>query len=479
MHAKLALVALLLAAGSAAGTGSLETPVGSVHLQNGHVDDCIETVTGLCPASANLSSVSDGWIDLTQDNVRLTIAGNDPTVTELIGVELLPDGAIVIDVAQITLPNPAFRILMAEEHRFAVPGDQYGIRWDSEDLVVWRWSPSTNEPLGGFGHRETTIGYGSGWVTYERIGGFNNLRAPVTSDDELSKPAHFACLPLPPGGEAPCRALVGAASAVFNESTPAITAGLGIDALALAPQEDATLGGLADREAVEPLGPRSPALLPAGELARGPAQAAGLPARSIHPPVPFHDGPTRESLQESPRADGVPLPPGKKGGGIPAAFAAAAGVLLILLAAALYARITRRSDALASPQRAAMVAHLRANGPACVQALAAAMGVHRTTILHHALVLQRLGEIRIAKRGKYAILALPVHDTVPSPQVRGALLLVLDALRGAQGGLSRRDVHGRLRELPQRTRNHAIRELASRGLIEERGDRLVVAPSSA
>lgn len=463
-----------LFASVASATGNFDTPLASVTIENGHEEHCIEAVTGLCAASADMSSLGAGWIDATQNNARLQVDGNDSLVTDLTRVELLPDGGIVVDVRGIVLANPAHDILVADGHNYSAPGGQYGVRWDSKDFVLWIWGPSVSQPFSGLDHREQRI---SG-LTSEEFGGFNDTRAPTSLDDLVNSEAQIPCGRLLPGEDASCRSLVAVASAAFNSSTPTVSVGLGIDEFGLQPTPGFAGQEIGGRKGAGSIGQRSPASFVLSPLDRSAPQAPPLDRPPTSQLLRDPDRPLFRPGQDALQPSSNPPPLENDGPGLQLAVLLAAGAGLAILVATLYARITRLSEAAASPQRAAIMQHLREHGPTCVQSLASGMGVHRTTVLHHALVLQRLGEIKVIKRGMYAMLALPEHDAAPMPEPRGALRVVLEALRSAQGSMTREDLHKLLSALPLRTRNHALRQLAARGLVAEQGDRIVlVAPS--
>lgn len=238
--------------------------------------------------------------------------------------------------------------------------------------------------------------------------------------------------------------------------------------IVLATLLDAPIATAGSAASATPLAERSSPQLPAGMLSRETPRAGSLVSVVEGGRAPVPNAPPRPTARDDAplRTQVGPGEPPRAGS--PTSLLAASTLALALLLLALYSRILRRADALASPQRAGIVRILHECGPTHVRELAVKLGVHRTTILHHALVLGRLKEVVIVRDGKRPLLALPAHDpkALPPPEPRGAHKLVLEALRGAGGAMRRKDLHARLAMVPLRTRNHAIHHV--RG---ERGDK--------
>ncbi|HUR69928.1 MAG TPA: hypothetical protein VM370_11840 [Candidatus Thermoplasmatota archaeon] len=100
------------------------------------------------------------------------------------------------------------------------------------------------------------------------------------------------------------------------------------------------------------------------------------------------------------------------------------------------------------------------------------MGIDRTSVDHHIQVLQRTTDIRTARIGQHLVVSLPGQDpakAVPTAAAR-AQDVILRTVRSAGGLLPRDRLNEILTDMPTRTRNHALNELAEQGLLHRDWD---------
>ncbi|HUR68734.1 MAG TPA: hypothetical protein VM370_05760 [Candidatus Thermoplasmatota archaeon] len=87
-------------------------------------------------------------------------------------------------------------------------------------------------------------------------------------------------------------------------------------------------------------------------------------------------------------------------------------------------------------------------------------------------MLQRTTDIRAARIGQHLVVSLPGQDpakAVPTAAAR-AQDVILSTVRSEGSLLPRERLNDLLRDMPQRTRNHALNELAERGLLHRDWD---------
>lgn len=151
----------------------------------------------------------------------------------------------------------------------------------------------------------------------------------------------------------------------------------------------------------------------------------------------------------------------------PPLLAHATALALAILLGALYSRL-RKEDLLSAPHRARILAALHEKGPQRAGALAKLTGVDRTTIEYHTSQLERAGLVHAHRRGRWVFIALPGQD-VPEDHIPSAALtaMVRDAIASRGGEILRTELHAALPTVPQRTRNHTLRQLVASGAVRE------------
>ena len=478
MRVLLMVVGLMLLLPAASATGRLAVGPVSLAVENGHDDACLEDVSGLCLAELRGGSIGETELDASQRVARLVVAYDAAAIDRLLPIPLLPGGEIGVDAADLSVEHPLLVLATAlvgtrgVETPWGEVGaglSPQGVRLSYLGVDEARAAP---EP-----HRQD-YNYTDNSVRYRELGPFNRAGGPVRSDDILVAPAD-ACLMVE---GTPCST----ATAAFVElpnATPSVVAGQELHEAAVSGDPNATLfaaGALHARAAAaHPASP--PRTLP-----RSPVLAVGTPAGGGPPPS---DGPEPAELaprERSPR--GGSTPPGNLSLAASATASApgtvdlplaplAASLAIATMLAALYSRFRSRSEALAHEARQRMLGLVQ-GGPRTVAELAQALGVDRSTAQYHARVLHRAGVVALRKGERHVYVTLPGQPLPEKPVVTiGAPARIVELLRAAGGVLPRASLQEKAPELPPRTRNHALRELVERGVVERKfaGNEEVVA----
>lgn len=467
--AMLVVASLVTVAGPA--LGSPPSVPAEFHVEDGPRGDCVDPVgmEAFCPARVNGSEDGLSEIDLTHRINVISAATNFTKIESLLGVDLLPDGSFKLDLSKIKFKHGVFRMLAREVGTVEAPGPLHDFSFYVHDraIGITFLGPPPKEPGEPIRKLDFHVNY-SGAVEYDQIGPVNFL-AYGDTDPNIQGTLRFGCHYTTETG---CREPSVVADEL-DERTPNVKFGLEVNRTDLA--TDPSLLANDTAAAVPPDGSwsalrRSPAL----DTQEPPEETPDLRPLPRAPPQPPRE--SREPSRGAP-SNPAPLPVAPATvrlqpppTGLPPVAALTTAFVLAILAAALYSRIHSREDALRSQRRERILVLLRERGPMRLHALARELGLDRTTVLHHARLLSRMGHVSLIREGRSTFIALPGQPLPDAAKIGGnrASEAILDLLAKSGGMLTRDAVHQRLAEFPERSRNHALRRLLSTGLIERR-----------
>lgn len=458
--------------GLAAATGTLLVGPAGLYLDNGKTTSCMEDVSGLCLATLHQGTPGDTVVDGDQTFDRVEVWIDRTQINDAIGFDLLPDGAVRFAPSMHEVPYPPPRLLA--EHvgtkRPAELGGNWGVTFREDGMGLWYFGPDLN-PIDPTPHPD---GF---WWPY----GTTNDEADATLDsdndsinlgedygnisnddiaDDIEDDSVCAFL-----GSPGCVIVLHPYITAVRQTTPNIIigaeltqarAGLENESPNLASNGGAKEGGI-------PLGPRAWVETPASLRPRdmlSPSGPGAIPDPGSRPiPPSSRDGPAPYSVvPHGPKP--IPSTPPDASLGLRHVAAFAIAVAL----AALFSRM-RKEDMLADPHRRAILSELAA-GPQRLSALAPKLGIDRTTIAYHASQLARVGLVLLERRGRSTFVLLPGQEAPARGMVTGEVGGAVREVLSARGGrILRVELHAALREIPQRSRNHAIRQLVETGVL--------------
>lgn len=464
-------ILLVLGLRHVAASGAIEIGPANITFENGHSGNCIEQVTGMCPAAISGGSMGQQTLDARQESVRLRASIDRDSINDFAGFMLLPGGDLTIAPSAYRLPNPAFLILAEEVGtvRGAGPASGFGLTFREGGMGGWYVGPAL-EPMLPVGQRGFWTPYASDEPGGTRFYAFTNDSILIGEDfGDSSTDARLNEVPvvltrLSGLSAEPAAQLILTA----EETTPNVLFGGGFVAA-----EASTEAELATRTAWSPqpadggpLGSRAPVIdLPAARPwqsdSSGPLYHGGAPLNSsidvpLQRPHENRDLVISRSELDLPRPDPDPpiLP-------LTAAFA------LAILLAALYSRL-KKEDLLQAPHRARILSALDERGPLRLAALARIVGVDRTTVGYHVELLERAELVVPLRAGRWVYIGLPGQPLPASSMAGGELGAAVRDLLALHGGeLPRAQLHEFLSGVPQRTRNHALRQLVAAGAVRE------------
>lgn len=427
-----------------------------------------------CPVTVQGDHPGSTYVDASQRVESIRVVFDFSSLRDDVELlSLLPDQSVVIDGASLFLPVPAFRIVDGGLDPDPTPA----------------WSPvlfHVNESGAGIRH-SLPFGDGGMWmpfandseigVQYDGISLYHALLVTNTTDNYFAQ-----------NYESPCQ---------FYD---VCLAG------AIAPVTDAyfasTPNGRAGVEFVEARVVTDPSLLPedAGVVVRASAAAPIVRAPQATPArlVPEPGATVRlDALPDDASPDGDDSRRVRVSGGSSAASEAgvaqlaspstvplwrvvATGVFvaaaLAAAAFALYSRFNTRDEALRSETRARVLEAIKAEPGLSAREIGERTGLSRNGATHHVKILQRMGLVRVERRHRRAfVFPLGVERQVESTVV--ARLIENDPLVDLllrEPGLTRAQIHERLKHMPHRTRNHKLRRLLEMGAIVCRRDAFFV-----
>lgn len=467
-----AAFAILIVLPTGAASGAIDAGLVAAHIDNGHTQDCVESATGLCLASSTGENVGDREVAAQQRFHSLIILLNGSAVNDVVGLEVLPGREIVLRAEDTVLPNPVSPIL--DEHGgggvfLPAPLGAYGVVANDTTYGIRYYGPWPTEPTNvsdqGFGTQYSE----EGGVGYSHVGPFN-LIVDRSTDDHAHGVLSWACED-PDGGT--CTGGVSSPFRQYQGASPNLVAGFLFEQATVAtdPSALAPAASLAARDTpAEPLGAR--AAVPEVAPTRTPVAPANAPRLSDErttTPGPRAPAPPQASLPPAPRVDAMAAAPAApEDAGVPPLVTIAASFTLAAILAFLYSRIRNREDAMRSERRAQLVALLERRGPLPIMTLAKELGLDRSTVQHHARLLVRTTQAELIRRGGKLWLALQGQALAlhagfdPNASAKA----ILDAIEASGGAVTREQLRDQLAHVPARTRNHEIKRLVARGLVQ-------------
>lgn len=459
-----AIIILLGASASAAASGQIVLGPVEVAFENGRREGCLDPGP-LCLAGRDGTAPSNTTLDARQDVSHVVVRIDDGAAEDAVGIELLPDGGLVLETSRYPLRYDVFKVLVAHvgSRRAPAPLDDFGTILTEERYGLAYYGPSLRDPRSEIRPREWDVNFSDKGLGYERTGPFSewgNTSTDHMTWDLLNAP----CLVL---NSTDCRRAQTQRASAVAAVAPNVVFGLSLYQVGVRNGDDPD--GSPDGSARAPVDAAPPARAatppPGAPLDPGPRPTTlqrGPAASPVVPPARAPVGP-----RETPTADAIREPAREAAvrSAAPAVAAAAAVVALAALAAALYSRYGRE-EALENERRLAMVDILDRRGPLTFANLGRALGVDRSTVLHHARLLQRTGHVRIQRAGKYVYAFLP-GQTLPADGARDPASDALMRVLRERGGIApRHELHDAADGYPARSRNHAIQRLVDSGLVQ-------------
>lgn len=380
-------------------------------------------------------------------------------------VLLLPGGEVVIDASNLYVRHGVGDLAINTIGRRQLTGAPTNAVVEANATGIWLgYSRPSSLVAGEEDHAEyQALGFAETGLGRERLGPFHRSLGWQYSDAMFRAGIHV-CQRLEDGD---CDDTWNGAMAPLLDATPNITTGGSIGSISVSNQSD-----LVDRSHASKLGDEGQArermrpVLPVNKTTPRDAAAEGIGERSQ--PAPDDDLRSPRASLTAPAAATAELNattvPDMRSPVLPLAASAA----LALLLAALYARISSRQEALAHASRQRLVGLLQQHGPLTVTDLARGLSVDRSTALYHIRVLRRSASVTLAQQGRLVYVLLPgqVPPSLPPSFREGAAGVVLTVLKAAGGALSRADLHALASAVPQRQRNHVLRQLTDAGVLE-------------
>lgn len=438
----------------------------SFALENGHTDDCLDTLTGLCLAGGHVGQPHESRVDAYQRIDRAIITLDTSSLEAEPSFLLLPDGGLAVNASAILIPHDGFRIVdqnLADRWRAPEPfHDRIGYRFDEEGLFVDWWLPDLPGETLLDGQNRATRRFGDDeWLAYDQVGPVNRVGG-IDTETYLSSESRMACRLLT---SARCPSEVAALIVAVESAVPSVRVGAELyDAGLGDPTPAAPSIGARGHAAV--IGDRMlPALL-SGPIPLTPPAGVGF---SVGQPGLRVSASLADADRSSGRALIPPLPaqgPPEAREPIAPMLLAAAAFVLALALATLYSRM-RREQILGSPARQRILRVIDASGPLRLAQLAASTGLDRTTIGYHVKLMQRAAIVEVVRREKVTYVGLAERAfTIPVATARSGRE-VLEAVRDRPEGIERSALHVVLDGMPPRTRNHWIGRLLASGAIVE------------
>lgn len=435
-------------------------------VENGHADDCAAVLP--CPLSYDVADPGAGEVNVTQDLSSNGVVLASPWVQLL-----LPDGGLFVRGDDVGVPNVIFPFLAedAGEVNSSIAGTPYVFLVFSRDNMTYGYyGPTTNDT--DFAHRDADAHYSDSdrGVFYDRIVVSN---PGATSTDTQLGWFDVACGSLPDEVSGSCAQQGSLVTATAREKTPNVRVGLTWEEAGLGDARSDFIRKPATSGSKDAPPHAGPILSSAHAPVALDASAPWAPPRMPSPHA--EDTPSPEAAREPPPPAASPPPIATAAARGPATIdaahpvARAAGALALAIALKLlYGRISSREHALAHASRQRVLDILQAAGPLTVTDLARQLAVDRSTALYHIRVLRRSASVQVARRGRLVYVALPhqTPPTLPASFREGAAAIVLAALRSAGGALPRAELHAHAAAVPQRQRNHILRQLTEAGVLE-------------
>lgn len=468
MRASLPIFLMLLMS-SAQATGAMDAGPLVVRLDNGHVADCVEDLTGLCPAELRMDEIGSAEFDARQRVQYVGVGLNETYRTRINGMaghDLLPaQDLLFIDASSVFLPHNTFKVLARNLGTFEAPAGVVILYFGDDG---WGWGylgPGLNPVDPTIQPQRAHYAYTSGGNSYNGTGGFHELFAEADSDSVV---ADWLVGPCQTANNSLCGEQASLVAQQVNETTPKIAAELVVYEAELSGSSE-TLGTARDelpRGSAEPIGPRRTASPPfsgrndhqdslVASLHEGRASPdLDLPRPAIVPGDPYVV--TAPPIPDPIVSDDPPIP----------LLGYATGFALAVVITALYSRMKDRSEALLSSRRAQILSTLKTGGACTVAELARITATDWSTALYHVRVLQRTGHLAIRTEGSAVVAYLP-GQTAESPRGGPAWKRIIAILRDHGGQIAREDLHRFASDIPLRTRNHALRYLAAKSFIIE------------
>lgn len=468
MRRILPLMLAVLALPVASASGSLDAGFVVVVIDNGHETDCVEDATGLCVATLRGSQPESMEVDANQQIRSVGVALNRSRLNDAAGREIVGETALVVDSSALRLPNPTFRILtenVGTQHAPA-PANDTAVIFDAEGFGVAYEGFELGNLSGGPTPRRWYFAYSEGQgVGYDHVSLYGTL-AESSTDDQARLWLGAECWAIDVGW---CTGLGRSSASAAADALPNLVVGIDVDAAAAATDptllagENDTTRAAADFAAA----PRTRSIAPARPLTwptMGPEPFPLRAPRSSYwpgPATPAPHAPAEPTLRGLTNQRVVPQAPS-----MPLSIAVTI-LVLALAAAAMYSRVTRREEALLHERRLAMLALLAEHGPLPFAEVGRRLGVDRTTVEHHARLLRRTEHVRLERVGRNLFVALPGQE-LPADELGAgeAAAAIVDILRQRGGALPRVDLQKAASKFPARSRNEALRRLASRGHVE-------------
>lgn len=466
------VLAVILSPAVAIASASGSTEIGPVVVQidNGHEADCLEEASGLCIGSANVGGPGTTELDLRQEIRYIGVGFNETfraSANDMVGYPLLPSGDIIHgDASALRLHHGVFPLLVEHIGTKQGPAGVFFIAFSEES---WSWGylgPGLSPLDTTIASRQQTSGYYDGGTGYEETGGFEEIVIESDTDEVIRSWALASCYEL---HDATC---VGQENQVdvLESTTPNVAFSLLLYETQVAGSSD-TLGrrqqdivrGSAGEASLLRGSALQPNNRPQPEMElRAPIEWRRPPSNDSGPSGqkdPVHVQLSSNVTMQSPEPEEIAR--------WSAAGAYAASFAIALAMASLYARISRRDDALRSQRRTLILSILREKGPRTIAELAHDVQLDWSTVEHHARLLKKTGHVNITRDRSRAVVALPGQNGHLAESKPTAWHQILCALNESGGTLLRHELHARLAWIPLRTRNHALNQLAMRGLLIE------------
>lgn len=423
---------------------------------------------------------SDGSVGRTNIDARqrieyVGIAADVVVVEGLIGVNLLPDGSLMVRGSQLFVRHPIFVLAAAIANDQTNEGPTSGVastRWTSENLTIVYFGPSTANPTAPPGSREYEITHNSSGLGYDQQGPHN---APgMNSTDGYLAGADAVCTRAP--DPAACDGALEDGLATIADATPNAELALEFYDAEVASDPEALRS---QNTSYEPLANDSPlrggpVLEPAPNQSTGPSRASGedteKPSLVVGRPAqvePLREPGRGPRIEMPSPADPPPPTP------IVALAVATATVFVLLLAAALYSRLARADEVVRLPMRKMLIRVVEDRPGIEIRALPARLGVARSTVLYHLRMLEKHGLLRVLRDG-HKRFVFPAASTPPtsgrplrfwSHPVSRRILEIID--KAGPNGTTRGQIHIEAAAIPRRTRNHVLTQLQSAGVVAE------------
>ena len=475
--AAIACFALTLLLHLASGSGTLETAILVVTVENQFGDTCSTLVAEFCLLHVSGDGTLQNLTVNTYQRIEYVGIATDFSLFREHAGEywLLEDRSVTLRGQDLYLPNPALRILTETWQQVPELIEDYWLRMNSTGVSVDHYGPSTTDPTGEWDVRAFHVEYSSEQgVGYEQIGPLN-APAGSSTDRYVAQLPNATCfwkdMPV-----SDCRTFSGGIVDRSHNLTPNVLFGAEFYDLQVATDPS----NLSYNSPLSPL----PNALTAG-MDRQDNEEPGVVDETNDTRLGVPEEPQGERKRGSPRSSIDPVPEGKGHVDILAemppslppdlplavilAGAATAG-LLAVLGAMLYSRFHNRREVLQSEMRSRLVEIVRQNPGICVADAARELGIVWNAAQHHVKMLKRLGILRTEAEGRRKGLYLAGSNTpqedipkwIHSNPVSHA---IFSAIKASPEGIGRDDVRQLLPETPERTRNYHIQRLLGAGAI--------------